>query len=175
MHSLRINSVSPRSSTRPRCPPSLDLPLTAARQSAPMPTRVFFMHPAAATRCLAAIVSAAIGRRARRKPSVHAAYRCIVLANRRTVSHNRDEFENGSRRQRAGEARTLPDSAAGRAQRTAVRSRSQTPRRQLTRFDATTSGAMRQMRFPTRARARRAVRRNRSITAMRSVYVNWRA
>jgi hypothetical protein len=52
--------------------------------------------------------------------SVHAVHRCIVLAIRRTLSHNRDEFENGMWRRRARKAQALSDSEAGGAQRAAI-------------------------------------------------------
>jgi hypothetical protein len=42
-----------------------------------------------------------------------AAHRCIPLAIRRTLSHNRDEIKNSEQLRRAGDAQALSDSENG--------------------------------------------------------------
>ena len=63
----------------------------ASHRSAPMPARVFV----ADADVLNADLHAAGAPCLPPERSAHAAHRCFVLAIRRTVSHNRDEFENG--------------------------------------------------------------------------------
>lgn len=77
----------------------------ASHRSAPMPARVFV----ADADVLNADLHAASALRVPLKRSAHAVHRCFVLAIRRTVSHNRDEFENGMWRRRASDAQALPD------------------------------------------------------------------
>ena len=143
----------------------------AAHRSAPMPARVFV----ADLESLNADLHAASAPRIPPKRSAHAAHHCIVLAIRRTLSHNRDEFENGMWRQRSRAARALPDSEAGSERCTQRAVQTQTPRRRLVRFEAITFHAARQARFPDRSSARDAVRRRGAMEARRGAYVKCRA
>jgi hypothetical protein len=83
MLSVRFNSVSASSSTARH-----DRSGEKAHQC-----------PQGFSRCLTIrltpIYITAMTHRAVVERSVHAASRCIVLAIRRSLSHNRDEFENG--------------------------------------------------------------------------------
>lgn len=64
------------------------------------------------------------------------ARRSIPLAIRRTLSHNRDEFKNSEQRRRACDTQALSNSEDGGEERAAMPATSQTPKRQLTRFEA---------------------------------------
>jgi hypothetical protein len=112
-------------------------------------------------------------RRAERRR--RAASRSIPLAIPRTLSHNRDEFKNSEQRQRACDAPALSDSEEGGAARAAMTMTSQTPRRQLARFEARFFRAARQARFRTRLSAHIAPRCRERASAMRHAYVKWRA
>lgn len=104
-----------------------------------------------------------------------AAHRSIPLAIRRTLSHNRDEFKNSEQRRRACDAQALSNSEDGGAERAAMAVTSQTPRRQLTRFEARFFCAARQARFRTRLSAHIAPRCRKRASANGHAYVKWRA
>jgi len=142
-----------------------------SHRSAPMPARVFV----ADLESLNADLHDASALRVPPKRSAHAAHRCFVLAIRRTVSHNRDEFENGMWRWRASDAQALPDQEEGGARRAQCESESQTPRRELVRFEATKFRAARQACFPDRSSARGAVPRCGAMEARHGAYVKCRA
>ena len=159
IHSIGVQAV-----------PMIDAAI-ASHRSAPMPARVFV----ADLESLNADLHAASAPRIPPKRSAHAAHRCFVLAIRRTVSHNRDEFENGMWRWRASDAQALPDQEEGGARRVQCESESQTARRRLVRFEAVKFCATRQARFPDRSSARDAMRRRGALEARRSAYVKCRA
>jgi len=159
IHSIGVQTV-----------PMIDAAI-ASHRSAPMPARVFV----ADADVLNADLHAAVALRVPPKRSAHAAHRCFVLAIRRTVSHNRDEFENGMWRWRASDAQALPDPEAGGARRVQCESESQTPRRRLVRFEAIKFCAARQARFPDWSSARDAVRRCGALEARHGAYVKCRA
>ncbi|NGZ86705.1 hypothetical protein [Duganella aceris] len=104
-----------------------------------------------------------------------AARRSIVLANRRTLSHNRDEFKNSEQRQRASDAAALSDSEAGRAVRAAAMATSKKPRRHKARFDARIFRATRAASFRTRLSAHIANAASQASRWKRRAYVSWRA
>jgi hypothetical protein len=83
-----------------------------------------------------------------------AAHRSIPLAIRGTLSHNRDEFKNSKQRQRAGDAQALSNSKAGGGNDAAMMATSQTPSRQLARFEARFFRTARSTHFRTRWSAR---------------------
>jgi len=159
IHSIGVQAV-----------PMIDAAI-AAHRSEPMPARVFV----ADLESLNADLHAAVALRVPPKRSAHAAHRCFVLAIRRTVSHNRDEFENGMWRWHASDAQALPDQEEGGARRVQCESESQTPRRRLVRFEAIKFCAARQARFPDRSSARDAVRRCGAMEAQCGAYVKCRA
>lgn len=143
----------------------------APHRSAPMPARVFV----AGAESLNAVLQDAPARCVPPKRSSHAPHHCIVLAIRRTLSHNRDEFENGMWRQCASDARALPDSEAGGERCARSASQTQTPRRRLVRFEAMKFRAAPQARFSNRSSARDAVPRRGAMEARRGRYVKCRA
>ena len=163
MNSACTHSVSARPS---RCGSAL-----TPHRSAPMPARVFVV----CAESLNAVLHDAAARCVPPKRSRHAVHHCFVLAIRRTLSHNRDEFENGMWRQRASDARTAADVEAGGERCARSASQTQTPRRRLVRFEAVKFRAAWQTRFSTRTSARDAVRRRGAMEARRGTYVKCRA
>lgn len=163
MDSACTHSVSARPS---RCGPAL-----TPHRSAPMPARVFVVG----AESLNAVLHDAAARCVPPKRSRHAVHHCFVLAIRRTLSHNRDEFENGMWRQRASDARAVADVEAGGERCARSASQTQTPRRRLVRFEAVKFRAAWQTRFSTRTSARDAVRRRGAMEARRGTYVKCRA
>ena len=111
-------------------------------------------------------------RAARRRAAAH---RSIPLAIPRTLSHNRDEFKNSEQRQRGCDAQALSNSEDGGEGRAAMPARSQTPRRQLARFEARFFGAARKAHFRTRLSAHIAPRCRKRASAKCHAYVKWRA
>lgn len=116
--------------------------------------------------------SRAAARAERRRAAAH---RSIPLAIPRTLSHNRDEFKNSEQRRRACDAQALSNSEDGGEGRAEMPATSQTPRRQLARFEARFFGAALQAHFRTRLSAHIAPRCRRRASANGHAYVKWRA
>jgi hypothetical protein len=71
-----------------------------------------------------------------RKRRSDAAHRSILLAIRRTLSHNRDEIKNSEQRRRRCNAQALSNLEVGGADCAPAMMMSQNPRRNKARFEA---------------------------------------